>query len=43
MQGWMKLKLELGLLEEISITSYMQMIPLVKGIKEPLDKGERGE
>ena len=47
MPGWMKLKLESGLLGEISITSNMQMIsPYGKkqrGTKEPLDEGQRGE
>ena len=39
-------QLESRLLEEISITSDVQMIPLlwqkVRETKEPLDKGERG-
>ena len=43
----MKHKLESGLPGEISITSDMQMTPplwqKVKGTKEPLDEGERGE
>ena len=47
MPGWMKHKLESGLLGEISITSDMQMTPPYgrkqRGIKEPLDEGERGE
>ena len=47
MLGWMKHKLESTLLGEISITSYMQMVPLLKQkgrrTKEPLDEGERGE
>ena len=47
MPGWMKLKLESGLLGEISITSNMQMIsPYGKkqrGTKEPLNEDERGE
>ena len=47
MLGWMKHKLELRLLGEISITSDMQMTPPLwqkqRGTKEPLDKGERGE
>ena len=46
MQGWMKHKLELGLLGEISITSDTQMTPpssqKVKK-KEHLDVSERGE
>ena len=46
MPGWMKLKLESGLLGEISITSNMQMIsPYGKkqrGTKEPLNEDERG-
>ena len=52
MPGWMKYKLESGLLGEISITSDMQMrFPLTaeseeelkrRGTKEPLDEGERG-
>ena len=45
--GWMKHKLESILLEEISITSDIQMTPpvwqKVKRIKEPLDESERGE
>ena len=46
MPGWMKHKLELRLLGEISITSDMQMIPPLwqKGsTKESLDEHERGE
>ena len=54
MLGWMKHKLESGLLGEISITSDMQMTPPLwlkahpygrKGrrTKEPLDESERGE
>ena len=47
MLGWVKHKLESRLLGEISITSYMQMVPLLwqkgRGTKEPLDEGERGE
>ena len=46
MQGWMKHKLESRLLEEISITSDMQMTtPLCRKprIKEPFDESERGE
>ena len=47
MLGWLKHKLESGLLGEISITSDMQMIlPLwqkVIGTKKPLDESERGE
>ena len=47
MPGWMKHKLESGLLEEISITSDMQMTPLYgrkqKGTEEPLDETERGQ
>ena len=42
MLGWMKHKLESRLLEEISITSDMQIIPplwqKVRGTKEPLDE-----
>ena len=45
--GWMKQKLESRLLGEISITSNMQMTPphgrKQRGIKEPLEEGERGE
>ena len=45
--GWMKHKLELRLLGEVSITSDMQMTaPLwqkVKRTKEHLDESERGE
>ena len=45
--GWMKLNMESRLPGEISITSDMQMTPLngrkLRGTKEPLDKGERGE
>ena len=44
--GWMKHKLESRLLGEISITSDMQMTPILKkgrGTKEPLDESERGE
>ena len=43
MPGWMNHNLESRLPGEISTTSDMQMIPLMKGIKEPLDKDERGE
>ena len=47
MLGWMKYKLELRLLGEISTASDMQMIPpnggKQRGTKEPLDVGERGE
>ena len=47
MPGWMKHKLESGLLGEISITSDMQMTPplwqKVKKNKKPLDENERGE
>ena len=46
MPGWMKHKLESGLLGKISVTSDMQMTPnlwqKVK-TKEPLDESERGE
>ena len=45
MQGWMKHKLESRLLEEILVTSDMQMTPPYgrkwRGAKEPLDEGER--
>jgi len=45
--GWMKLNMESRLPGEISITSDMQMTPpngrKLRGTKEPLDKGERGE
>ena len=45
--GSMNQKLESRLPGEISITSDMMMIPplsqKVRGTKEPLDKGERGE
>ena len=47
MLGWMKPKLKSRLLEEIPITSDMQMIsPLSvkwRRTKEPLDESERGE
>ena len=47
MLGWMKHNLESRLPGEISITSNMQMtLPYgrkLRGTKEPLDKGERGE
>ena len=47
MLGWMKLNMESRLPGEISITSDMQMTPpngrKLRGTKEPLDKGERGE
>ena len=46
MPGWMKHKLESGLLGKISVTSDMQMTPnlwqKVK-TKEPLDESGRGE
>ena len=46
MLSWMNYKLESRLLEEISTTSDMQMIPplwqKVKRTKEPLDEGARG-
>ena len=43
MLGWMKHKLESRLPGEISITSYMQMTPLLwqRETKESLDEGER--
>ena len=44
MLSWMKLKLESRLLGEISITSDIQMTPLLwqrrRGAKQPLDEGE---
>ena len=47
MLGWMKLNMESRLPGEISITSDTQMTPpngrKLRGTKEPLDKGERGE
>ena len=47
MQGWMKHKLESRLPGEISITSEMQMTPLLwykpKRNQESLDEGERGD
>ena len=48
MLGWMMHKLESRLLGEISITSDMQMTPLLfgrklRGTKEPLDESERAE
>ena len=48
MLGWMKHKLESRFLGEISITSDMQMTPLLfgrklRGTKEPLDESERAE
>ena len=47
MQDWMKHKLESRLPGEISITSEMQMTPLLryktKRNQESLDEGERGE
>ena len=47
MPGWVKHKFESRLLGEIAITSDMQMTPPLcrkqRGIKEPLDEGERGE
>ena len=41
MLGWMKHKLELRLLGEISITSDMQIT--LMAAKEPLDESERRE
>ena len=48
MLGWIKHKLESGLLGEISITSDMQMTPPLwqkekRNYKEPLDESEKGE
>ena len=47
MPGWMKHKLESMLLEEISVTSEMQMTPPYdrkqRIINEPLDESENGE
>ena len=47
MPDWMKHKLESMLLEEISVTSEMQMTPPYdrkqRIIKEPLDESENGE
>ena len=47
MPGWMKHKLESGLLGEISITSDIQMTPPLwkkaRGTEEPLDERERGK
>ena len=47
MLSWMNHKLESRLLREVPTTSDMQMIPLqwqkVRGTKDPLDEGERGE
>ena len=47
MPGWMKHKLESRLQGEISITSDTHMTLFYgrkqRGIKEPLDEGERGE
>ena len=47
MPGWMKHKLESGLLGEISITSDMQMTPPYgrkqRRTEESPDEGERGE
>ena len=47
MLGWMKHKLESRMPEEISIKPDMQMTPplwqKVKGTREPLDEGEKGE
>ena len=47
MPGWVNHKLESKLLGEMSATSYMQMMPLywqkVRGTKETLDQGKRGE
>ena len=46
MPGWMKLKLELRFLGEISVTSGMQLTPPLlhkaERTKRPLDKSERG-
>ena len=45
MPGWMKHNLELRLLGEMSITSDMQITPLLwqkqRGTKEPFDKSEK--
>ena len=43
--GWMNHKLESRLLEEIPITSDIQMTPPLwqKGTKKPVDESERGE
>ena len=47
MPEWMTHKLKSSLPGKISITSDMQMTPLLwqkgRGIKEPLDEGEKGE
>ena len=47
MPGWMKLKLGSRLPGDISVTSDMQMTPplwqKMRGTKNPLDDGERGE
>ena len=45
MPGWMKHTLESRLPEKISITSDIQMIPLLwqRATKEPLGESERGE
>ena len=48
MPGWMKLKLESRLPGEISVTSDMQVTPLLwqkakRNSKEPLDESETGE
>ena len=47
MPGWTNHKLKSRLHGEISITSDMQMTPpngrKLRGIKEPLDEGRRGE
>ena len=47
MLGWMKHKVELRLLGEISVTSDMQMTHPYgrkrRGTKEPLDEGEKGK
>ena len=49
MPGWMKHKLESRLPGEISITSYMQITPLLRQkeelseSEEPPDESERGE
>ena len=47
MPGWMEHKLESRFLGEMSVTSDMQMTPLLqqkmKGTKKPLDESEREE
>ena len=47
MPGWMKHKLESRFPGEISVTSDMQKTPPYgrkqRGIKQPIDEGERGE